>query len=83
MLVLLFLELDVKDPLAYGQSAQFFDLSDLLSAGLFVDHLQMVECLIIDVRIFAFAVGIIIELVQMFQLIFELLQQKRLPPLLL
>lgn len=83
MFVLLFLEFDVEDPLADGQSAQLFDFFDLLLAGLFVDHLQMIECLIVDVRIFVLVEGNIIKLVQVLEFILELLQQQRLLLLLL
>ena len=83
MLVLLFLELDVEDPLADGQSAQLFDLFDLLLAGLLVDHLQVFECPVVVARVFGSAEGNVLEFIQVLEFILKFSQQLRPLPLLL
>lgn len=69
MLVLLLLEFDVEDALAYGQSAQLFYFFYLLLAGLLVYHLQVLQCPVVVAGIFCFAEGNVLKLIQVLQLI--------------
>lgn len=63
MLVLLLFELDVQDALADRQLAQFFDLPELMLAGIFGQILQILENWVVEVGILVVLEVLLIYLV--------------------